>query len=141
MQLHGFRQYDELPAYYGLADAFVHASTAEQWGLVVNEAMAAGLPVIVSQESGCARDLVQAGRNGFTFPARDLNALTQRLQDVASDSCDRLAMGAESREIIRQWSPETFARGLCQAAEVAESSPLTKSDRMGQAALRIAMVL
>ena len=57
--LPGFRQYDELPAYYGLARAFVHASTTEQWGLVVNEAMAAGLPVLVSDRCGCAPDLVE----------------------------------------------------------------------------------
>ena len=50
--LPGFRQYDELPAYYGLAGAFVHASTTEQWGLVVNEAMASGLPVLVSNRCG-----------------------------------------------------------------------------------------
>ena len=47
--LPGFKQYDELPIYYGLAGAFVHASTTEQWGLVVNEAMACGLPVLVSE--------------------------------------------------------------------------------------------
>src|SRR5207244_4064698 len=52
--LPGFKQYDELPAYYGLAGAFIHASTTEQWGLVVNEAMASGLPVLVSDRCGCA---------------------------------------------------------------------------------------
>jgi glycosyltransferase involved in cell wall biosynthesis len=45
----------------------VHASTTEQWGLVVNEAMAAGLPVLVSDRCGCAPDLVEVGVNGFTF--------------------------------------------------------------------------
>ena len=58
----GFIQYDELPAYYGLAKAFIHASTVEQWGLVVNEALAAGLPVLVSERCGCAPDLVREGR-------------------------------------------------------------------------------
>src|SRR5206468_501416 len=58
----GFKQYDELPAYYGLATAFIHASMVEPWGLVVNEAMAAGLPVLVSARCGCAWDLVEEGR-------------------------------------------------------------------------------
>ena len=67
----GYRSYQELPAYYGLASCFVHASTTEQWGLVVNEAMAAGLPVLVSNRCGCAANLVQEdgvqeGGNGFT---------------------------------------------------------------------------
>ena len=54
VMLPGFKQYEELPAWYGLARAFVHASTTEQWGLVVNEAMASGLPVLVSERCGCA---------------------------------------------------------------------------------------
>ncbi len=53
VHLPGFKQYDELPVYYASANAFVHASTTEQWGLVVNEAIASGLPVIVSDRCGC----------------------------------------------------------------------------------------
>ena len=64
VHLPGFQQYEAMPSYYGLAGAFVHASTTEQWGLVVNEAMAAGLPVIVSDRCGCAPDLVFRARNG-----------------------------------------------------------------------------
>src|ERR1035441_2045622 len=69
--LPGFKQYPDLPVYYGLASAFIHASTTEQWGLVVNEAMASGLPVLVSNRCGCATDLVQEGSNGFTFEPVD----------------------------------------------------------------------
>src|SRR6266436_7294097 len=58
VHLPGFKQYDELPVYYALANAFVHPSTTEQWGLVVNEAIASGLPVLVSRRCGCAGDLV-----------------------------------------------------------------------------------
>ena len=79
----GFKQYDELPIYYGLAGAFIHASTTEQWGLVVNEAMAAGLPVIVSERCGCAPDLVENGRNGFTFDPYDVDALTHLMLKMA----------------------------------------------------------
>ena len=60
VHLPGFKPYDELPFYYALANAFVHASTTEQWGLVVNEAIASGLPVIVSDRCGCAPELVMA---------------------------------------------------------------------------------
>jgi 1,2-diacylglycerol 3-alpha-glucosyltransferase len=61
----GFRQIGELPRFYAHAGAFVHASTKEQWGLVVNEAMACGLPVVVSERCGCAPDLVVNGETGF----------------------------------------------------------------------------
>lgn len=75
VQLPGFVQYPELPTYYGLAGAFIHASTTEQWGLVVNEAMASGLPVLVSNRCGCAQDLVHEGVNGFTFDPCDVEQL------------------------------------------------------------------
>src|SRR6266513_799286 len=77
VHLPGFKPYDELPVYYGLAKAFVHASTTEQWGLVVNEAVASELPVIVSNRCGCVPELVQG--NGFTFDPFDEHELTARL--------------------------------------------------------------
>ena len=77
VHLPGFKQYHELPVYYGLASAFVHASTTEQWGLVVNEAMASGLPVLVSNRCGCAQDLVKEGVNGFTFDPCNVEQLAQ----------------------------------------------------------------
>jgi glycosyltransferase involved in cell wall biosynthesis len=118
--LAGFRQYDELPAYYGLASAFVHASTTEQWGLVVNEAMASGLPVLVSEHCGCAPDLVENGVNGFTFDPYDVQALAALMQRVAAmTEVRRTAMARAGQRIIADWGPERFADGLMQAAEAA----------------------
>jgi glycosyltransferase involved in cell wall biosynthesis len=117
--LHGFRQYAELPAYYGLAKAFVHASTSEQWGLVVNEAMAAGLPVLVSERCGCVVDLVVAGRNGLTFDPLDEWKIAESLKAISSARRDLDAMGAASREIIASWSPAKFAAGMQEAVECA----------------------
>ena len=82
--LPGFKQYDELPEFYARASAFVHASTTEQWGLVVNEACAAGLPVIVSNRCGCVPELVREGVNGFTFDPMNQDALAACLLEVAS---------------------------------------------------------
>jgi 1,2-diacylglycerol 3-alpha-glucosyltransferase len=59
----------------GLASAFIQASTTEQWGLVVNEAMASGLPVLVSERCGCAPDLVKNGVNGYTFDPYDIKEI------------------------------------------------------------------
>src|SRR6266487_1842926 len=82
VHLPGFRPYDELPVYYALANAFVHASTSEQWGLVVNEAVASGLPVIVSERCGCVPEFVQD--NGFTVDPMIEYALASRLFEMAS---------------------------------------------------------
>ncbi len=69
--LPGFKQYEEIPIWYGLASAFVLPSVAETWGYVVNEAEACGLPVLVSEQCGCCEDLVRPGLNGWTFNPRD----------------------------------------------------------------------
>ena len=115
--LAGFRQIDELPAYYGLASAFVHPALTDQWGLVVNEAMAAGLPVLVSTGAGCAFDLVEEGGNGYRFTPTDEAQLAALLQRLASPDTDRAAMRQRSRAIIANWSPEVFAKQLWQAVE------------------------
>jgi glycosyltransferase involved in cell wall biosynthesis len=119
----GFRQYADLPAYYGLAGAFVHASTIEQWGLVVNEAMAAGLPVIVSRHCGCVDELVMSGINGFTFDPLDTSELTHLLIHVASKNCDRQFLASEGRAIIAKWTPDRFATGLSRAVDLAMTAP------------------
>ena len=131
----GFKSYSELPAYYGFAGAFVLPSTSEQWGLVVNEAMAAGLPVIVSDRCGCATDLVEDGRNGFTFPADDPDRLASVLTRVAGDT-DRAAFGRRSREIIAEWSPARFADGLGRAVETACAGPVSRPGLTDRAIVR-----
>jgi len=118
----GFCQYDELPAYYGLADALVLASTHEQWGLVVNEAMAAGLPVLVSERCGCAPDLVVEGETGYTFDPYDEAAIADAVGRLPEDEVRR-QMGASSRERIQAWTPATFAQNLGAAAERAQAVP------------------
>jgi glycosyltransferase involved in cell wall biosynthesis len=120
VHLPGFKQYPDLPAYYGLASAFVHASTTEQWGLVVNEAMASGLPVLVSNRCGCATDLVQDGVNGFTFDPYNIEQLAQLMFQVSAFQPFSLsAFGLASQRIIADWGPERFAQGLKAAVECA----------------------
>jgi glycosyltransferase involved in cell wall biosynthesis len=123
VQMPGFKAYDELPAYYGLAGALVHASTTEQWGLVVNEALAAGAPVLVSDRCGCAAELVAAGKNGYTFDPNDTPALTNLMSQVSAPDCDRAALGAASRQIVAQWGPDAFASGMIKAIDMAIGSP------------------
>lgn len=120
----GFKQYAELPAYYGLAQAFVHASTTEQWGLVVNEAVASGLPVIVSNRCGCVPELVRPGTNGLTFEPFDVAELSQALQKVAGMSdADRESWGMASLRVAAEHGAERFGEGLRNAAELAVQLP------------------
>jgi 1,2-diacylglycerol 3-alpha-glucosyltransferase len=122
----GFRQYGELPIYYGLASAFVHASTTEQWGLVVNEAMASGLPVLVSNRCGCAGNLVKEGVNGFTFDPLNVEQLAQLMLKVSAPGFPLSTFDMASKEIISKWGPERFAEGLEQAVRCALECPLPR---------------
>ncbi len=120
--LPGFKQYEELPVYYGLAKAFVHASTMEQWGLVVNEAIASGLPVIVSNRCGCVPELVEG--NGFTFDPNNEHELASRLFEMASLSDDEHKRFEDaSRRIAVNFGPERFGEGLKRAATMAIDLP------------------
>ena len=135
--LPGFIQYRELPAYYALADAFVHVSVTEQWGLVVNEAMATGLPVIVSNRCGCVPDLVAEGKNGFTFDPASVKRLGQLMVDMSRLSERRLEeMGEESRRIVAGFTPAHFATGAQRASEVAKAAPICRATLLSSLLLK-----
>lgn len=115
----GFKQIEDLPIYYGLASAFIHAAMQDQWGLVVNEAMAAGLPVMVSKKAGCAPDLVDEGRNGFTFHPEDTETLSELMVLLSSSQLDLQAMGQASRDLIKKWGLNRFTNGLMNSINAA----------------------
>jgi glycosyltransferase involved in cell wall biosynthesis len=125
--LYGFRQYDELPIFYGLAQAFVHASTTEQWGLVVNEAMASGLPVLVSNRCGCAMDLVKEGVTGFSFDPLNLEQMAESMYRFSSNPAGLSRMGKAGRNLVANWGCNRFADGLMQAMETAIQRPVAKT--------------
>jgi len=136
VHLPGFEPYDELPVYYALANAFVHASTTEQWGLVVNEAIASGLPVIVSNRCGCAPELVNG--NGFTFDPTTEDELTARLLEMASLSDEeRKRFGDNSYRIAANFAPQRFGEGLERAASVAMGVPQKRFGVMDRALLLV----
>ena len=108
----GFRQQEELREYYARAGSFIHPAISEPWGLVVNEAMAAGLPVIVSRRVGCAPDLVEHGKNGFTFDPYDSSELSALMAQLSSDETLQKRMAQRSLEIIGEWTPHEFAKSL-----------------------------
>ena len=106
----GLRQLYELPQYYGRAGCFVLPSISEPWGLVVNEAMASRLPVLVSGRCGCALDLVEEGVNGFLFDPFDCDSIADVLLKVSSSDFPTKEFGEASARKIQEYSVEKFAR-------------------------------
>ena len=110
----GFRNQTELPALYDLADIFVLASEREPWGLAINEAMACGTAVVVSDQCGCAVDLV-GPESGRVVPAGDVGALSLVLNDMLSTPEKLTAMGEAAQTRISCWDFEADVAGLREA--------------------------
>ena len=105
-----FQQANLTPLFFARSEAFILPSTREEWGLVVNEAMACSVPVLVSNRVGAHFDLVEEGVNGFTFEPMDVAGLAELLGrfDAEDGLGDRL--GAAGRRRIEEWSPDRFGR-------------------------------
>jgi glycosyltransferase involved in cell wall biosynthesis len=113
---YGFRQIQELPVFYALAEAFILPSLEEEWGLVVNEAMAAGCPVLVSSAAGCCEDLVREGEVGWSFDPAQAGPLAGLLARFAADPSLSRRMGDAATRHIDSWSCANFARNAREAA-------------------------
>jgi glycosyltransferase involved in cell wall biosynthesis len=113
----GFVNQASIPEWYAAADCLVLPSDSfETWGLAVNEGMAAGLPVIVSDAAGCAPDLIDEGANGFAFPLGDTAALADRLRRMAEAGVGRRArMGSRSQEIVSHFTLRGAADAIAAA--------------------------
>jgi glycosyltransferase involved in cell wall biosynthesis len=110
----------EIPRAYSCADAFVLFSAYnETWGLVVNEAMNFGLPVLVSDKVGSGTDLVHDGYNGYVIAVEDVQALSDHMVRIAEDPELRERLGRRSLEIIADWNLEGAARGIVNAVAAA----------------------
>jgi glycosyltransferase involved in cell wall biosynthesis len=112
----GFRNQSEMPRFFDLATVFVLPSRHEPWGLIVNEVMNAARPAIVTDDVGCAPDLIDDGVNGCIVPVGDVDALTQALERVLEPGVAE-AMGRRAFERIQSWSFEEDVRGLRLALE------------------------
>jgi len=132
-----FYQYlsqDKLRTLFHRANWFILPSKfGETWGNVVNEAMASGLPVLVSDLAGCASTLVKEGVNGFTFSPDDVNGLAKLLSKVASMSKEeRKMMGRKSLEIISEWGLERFCSGVYEAIKYVSGNNKKTTDLLGK---------
>jgi len=117
IQFAGFVQRERLPEFYALAEALVFPTHSDTWGLVVNEAMSCGLPVIASSVAGCVADLVEEGWNGFIVPPRDPARLALSMARLAVNPGLGLRMGANSLRRVQEYSPANWSDGLVQAIQ------------------------
>ena len=104
----GFKKTAELKKYYCAADVFVHPTREDIWGLVINEAMAQGLPVVTTDKCVAGLELVKNGKNGYLVPVEDEQALTQAIIKVLGD--DRITMARESLKEIQGYTFEEMAK-------------------------------
>lgn len=104
--------WQEVPKYMALADVLVLPSYSEPWGLVVNEAMACGKAVIVSEKCGCANDLVKNGENGFTFNPFNVEQLRKSLAFFTSNPDTAITFGAVSKQLITKFHPQRVAEEM-----------------------------
>jgi glycosyltransferase involved in cell wall biosynthesis len=111
----GEMDHERLCRVYAASDIMVLPSRSETWGLVLNEAMEFGLPLVVSDAVGAGPDLVHPGENGFIVPSGDEGALVKALEKLANDPGLRTRMGEASRRIVEHFSPENWVAGVISA--------------------------
>lgn len=113
----GFINQQELPRLYGACDIFTLPSEAEPWGLIINEAMCGGMPILASDEIGSVADLVGDGDNGLLFPAGDVDALTAALRKLVIEPKLIEKMGKRSLARISEWNYDRCVAGLRAAVD------------------------
>ncbi|HZB22987.1 MAG TPA: glycosyltransferase family 4 protein, partial [Gaiellaceae bacterium] len=110
---------EELARRYVGADAFALLSRHETWGVVVNEAAASGLPLVLSDRVGAAYDLLRDGENGFLVPAGDVGAAADAIRKLADDPDLRRRMGERSRDLVSAWGYEPSVESFVAAVREA----------------------
>jgi glycosyltransferase involved in cell wall biosynthesis len=115
----GLVPYERLPGVYAACDLLVHPAHHEPFGLIVNEAMVCGLPVVVSDSVGAGPDLVRSGETGFVYPTGRVDVLSEKLALLLDHPETRARMGAEARRRIESWSPVQYAEALLGAVRAA----------------------
>ena len=113
----GFQDPSDLPKYYGVADTFVLPSEWEPWGLVVNEAMASGLPVIATRKVGAAHDLIVQGENGYLVPENDPVALASAIDRACESQQHLLLLSEKARGTVQSWDYHATLEGFHRALD------------------------
>lgn len=130
VQFRGHVGYHDLPAVYGLASALALPSLREPWAVVVNEAAAAALPLLVSSRAGSADALVEPGVNGFLLDPDAPHAMADALFQLAHGGFDLAAMGQRSRELVQGHGTEAYGAALGALARRAVALPPRRSEAL-----------
>ena len=129
IQFEGAVDNRDLPAYYHRSEVFILPSLSESWGLVVNEAMASGLPVLLSNHVNASRSLLKEGRNGFSFDPRSVKNMKETILNYIHLPLDvKQSMAAHSLRIIESLSYEKMGMQLLEAIEKIRSSKYKKAE-------------
>jgi glycosyltransferase involved in cell wall biosynthesis len=123
--------WDRIVEPYVTADIFALLSEREPWGVVVNEAAACGLPLVLTGAVGAGHDLLIDGENGRVVPAGDAATAASALRELADDASLRAAWGARSRSLAAEWGYEHSVRGFVELAELAREERWPKGKRHG----------
>ncbi|MBS59842.1 MAG: hypothetical protein CL606_00795 [Anaerolineaceae bacterium] len=115
IRFEGFCSQEVLPKYYAIADFLVFPTRSDPWGLVLNEAMCAGLPVICSVAAGASAELVRPGRNGLVHQPGNVEEIRDHMLALLKDSTKRTKMGLASQQAIEAFHPTKMAQGFAEA--------------------------
>lgn len=118
----GFVQQDSLPEYFTIAELFVFPSLNDQWGVVINEAIATGLPIICSKWVGAAKDLIKNDVNGYIINPQDVDTLVQKMKELLQDDKKRLEMGRKSQEMMKLCTIDKATNGFIHAIILASKA-------------------
>ena len=106
----GFVQPDEMEKFIKETGVFVLPSRFEPWGVALHEFSSAGFPLLCSDEVGAAEAFLEEGKNGFSFPANDKNALREKMKKIISlSNNDLIKMGERSNELSKKITTDTWA--------------------------------
>lgn len=117
VHFYGFQQIDVNPIFFTLADAFIMPSLWEEWGLVVNEALACSTPVIASANAGCAEDLVIDGETGYQIDPQNTASLTHAMRKIMEGNQLRSQMGEDGNRLVKDYDCENFGINSIRAIE------------------------
>ncbi|MDB9249149.1 glycosyltransferase [Halorubrum ezzemoulense] len=115
VEFKGFVERDQLYSYYTEADAFILPSKNEVWGLVVNEALACGTPVLVSDQCGCAPDLIREGFNGSIFQPDEQDNLMETLEELVAGSQTFASPGQIRKDAVQRFDIDASVDGFIRA--------------------------
>jgi glycosyltransferase involved in cell wall biosynthesis len=117
----GYQEYESISSIYNSASCFVLPSITEQWGLVVNEALASGIPVLCSKRAGCAPNLIENNGVGYTFDPFSENDLETKMYQIVED-LKSSNFKSKTYSIISQWGKDKYSNNILKAAEQAIES-------------------